>query len=281
MLVKRKIAKKCALTSLLVFVSAPVGIAEAASVRAGFDANSLASNDDGSTGLVPLGFTVDFFGVSRSSAYVNNNGNITFDSTLSTFTPFNLTSTGQEIIAPFFADVHTDPDASAGTVEYGSGTVNGRDAWGATWTDVSHYFSPTTRRNTFQVVLIERFDTGAGNFDIEFNYDQIEWETGDASGGTNGLGGSSARVGYSNGTGSPGTAFELAGSAVNGAFLDSNLSTGLIHNSLNSNVDGRYVFSAREGTIITNPNPIPSPTAALVGVIGIGGMCMRRRRSNA
>ena len=42
--------------------------------------------------------------------------------------------------------------------------------------------------------------------------DRIRWETGDASGGTNGLGGSPARVGFSNGRGQPGTFFELTGS---------------------------------------------------------------------
>ena len=36
---------------------------------------------------------------------------------------------------------------------------------------------------------------------MEFNYDQILWETGSASGGTNGFGGYPARAGYSNGSG--------------------------------------------------------------------------------
>ena len=65
----------------------------------------------------------------------------------------------------------------------------------------------------------------AGNFDIYFNYDRIEWEAGDASGGSNGLGGISARAGYSNGSGS---ALELTGSGVAGSFLDSNTTGGLI-----------------------------------------------------
>ena len=59
-----------------------------------------------------------------------------------------------------------------------------------------------------------------GDFRIVFNYDRILWETGDASSGTNGLGGNSARVGFSDGSGQPGTFFELTGSGQNGALLD-------------------------------------------------------------
>jgi len=252
--------------------------AEAAAVRAGFDSDTLAANDDGSTGLVDLGFTANFFGLSFTQAYVNNNGNITFDVPLSTFTPFDLTSTATQIIAPFFADVDT---SSAGDeVTYGTGTVGSRNAFGVNWLNVDYFASDPshTSRNFFQLILIDRSDTGAGNFDIEFNYDQIEWETGEASGGDDdGLGGDSARVGFSNGTGDPGTFFELPGSAVNGAFLDSNLVSGLIYNSLNSGVDGRYLFTARNGTIVVD---VPEPESlGLLGLAAMGlGWAARRRR---
>ncbi|MBX7236221.1 MAG: VWA domain-containing protein [Caldilineales bacterium] len=112
--------------------------------------------------------------------------------------------------------------------------------------------------NSFQLVLISRNDIGQGDFDIEFNYAQILWETGDASGGNGGLGGASARVGYSNGTRQPGTFYELPGSAVNGAFLDLNSSTGLIHHSRNSAILGRYMFEVRNGVVL--PTHTPSPT---------------------
>jgi hypothetical protein len=252
---------------------------EAAAVRAGFNANTLPANDDGSTGLVNLGFTANFFGLSFTQLYVNNNGNVTFDAALGTFTPFNLTSTARQIIAPFFADVDT---RSAGDpVTYGTGTVGSQNAFGVNWLNVDYFPSSVTHvnRNSFQLILIDRSDTGAGNFDIEFNYDQIEWEAGTASGGNaNGLGGSSARAGFSNGTGNPGTSFELPGSAVNGAFLDTNLVTGLIHNSLNSDVDGRYLFSARNGNVI-----VEMPEPGSVGLLALAAASLawaagRRRR---
>ena len=75
------------------------------------------------------------------------------------------------------------------------------------------------------------------------NYDQVQWETGDLSGGAGGLGGNSARMGYSNGVD---VSFEYPGSGVNGAFLDSSAS-GLAHNSRSSLTNGRYVFQVRSG----------------------------------
>ena len=46
-----------------------------------------------------------------------------------------------------------------------------------------------------------------------------------------------------------GTYFELPGSGVSGAFLDSNRSSGLVYGSLNNSVPGRYLFRVRNGLI--------------------------------
>ena len=53
------------LASLLMalFLLAAVQPANAVAVRPGFNANTLARNDDGSTGLQAIGFAVNFFGV--------------------------------------------------------------------------------------------------------------------------------------------------------------------------------------------------------------------------
>ena len=190
---------------------------------------------------------MNFFGLSFTNLYVNNNGNVTFDSALSTYTPFSLSTTSREIIAPFFADV--DTAAGGSPVTYGTDTVDGHPAFGVDWINVDFFGGESSAsRNSFELVLIDRSDVAAGDFDFEFNYDQIQWEAGTASGGdTNGLGGSSARAGYSNGTN---TSFEITGSAVNGAFLDSNSGMGLIHRSFNSSVPGRFLFHTRGGTVL-------------------------------
>lgn len=264
------------LSSLMV----PAG-AHAAAIVSGFNSNTLAPNDDSSDGPVNFGFTANFFGIEHNQLYVNNNGNITFDSSLSTYTPFDLTSTGRQIIAPFFADVDT---SSAGEpVTYGTGTFGGRDAFGVNWIDVDYYnSSPShTNRNSFQLILVDRSDVAAGDFDFIFNYDQIQWEAGEASDSNpDGLGGDSARVGYSNGTGDAGTFFELAGSAVNGAFLDDGPNA-LISDRLNSDVDGRYVFSARNGSVDNpDPDPVPVPEPGSLALIGLGlaGLGLARRK---
>jgi len=213
--------------------------------RFGFDANTLPGNDDGSTGAVPLGFTANFFGQRFTSAFVNNNGNLTFDQPLAAFTPFDLTTTQRAIVAPFFADVDT---SNGNAVHYGAGTVDGHRAFGATWPKVGCFDNVTSVLNEFQVLLVDRSDVGDGDFDIELNYNQIQWEAGQASGGDNACrGGAAARVGFSKGTAEPGTFFELPGSGVPGAFLDTNRDTGLVHGSRNSTQPGRYVFPVRNG----------------------------------
>ncbi|HWA52940.1 MAG TPA: PKD domain-containing protein [Solirubrobacterales bacterium] len=215
----------------------------------GCQGNVLDPNDDGYTGLVELPFTLDFFGRQHSSLFVNNNGNVTFDSPLSTYTPFDLTSTSREIIAPFFGDVDTRGPGSDATT-YGPTTFSGRPAFCVVWggeNGVGYYEAHTDKLNKLQMLLVDRSDVAPGDFDVVMTYGQVQWETGDASNGIGGLGGASARVGYSNGTGQPGTFFELPGSAVNGALLDSNVATGLVHNSRGSLTPGRYVYEVRNG----------------------------------
>jgi hypothetical protein len=241
-----------------------------------FTGNTLARNDDGSTGLVALGFTANFFGGVNSNLFVNNNGNVTFTSALSTFTPTGLTTSSLKIIAPFWADVDTR-NTAAGVVQYGANTLGGKNVFGVNWINVGYFNQQVNKLNSFQLILTDRSDIAAGDFDIEFNYDQIQWNTGGASGGSNGLGGSPASAGYTDGGAND---FQLAGSLVDGAFLDGG-SNALIGGSLNSNILGQYIFNVRSGAVVNPGNDVPEPeTLALVG-LALAGMAIVRRRKTA
>jgi RHS repeat-associated protein len=209
---------------------------------------------------VTLPFSPDFFGNTYSALYLNNNGDLTFGAALGTFTPYPLSSAGPPIIAPFFADIDT---RTGNTVTFGSGTVDGHTAFGVNWPDVGCYSETTSVTDNFQVLLVDRSDIASGDFDVEFNYGQIQWDTGQASGGgSTCLGGTSARAGYASGSGATGTYFEIPGSGVDGAFLDSNLTTGLISGDFNSTQPGRYIYQFRGGEPVTT-------TGAPSGSVGV------------
>lgn len=255
------------LTALATFFTLLTPGLASAGFRSGFNTNTLAANDDGSTGANALGFTANFFGTNYTNAYVNNNGNLTFTGPLGTFTPFGLTTnTGVPIIAPFFSDVDTR-GAGSGLTKYGTGTVDGFNAFGATWGGVGYYNAGVDKLNSFQAILSDRSDTGAGNFDIEFNYTSIQWDL------------NNARAGYTAGTAAPGSFFELTGSGGGGAFLNGGPNS-LPANSLNSQIAGRYVFNVRNGQVV-GPALVPVPAGLMIGLLGGAGLFGFRRTRRA
>ncbi|MDD3603724.1 MAG: choice-of-anchor Q domain-containing protein, partial [Kiritimatiellae bacterium] len=242
-----------------------MGAYEFSIMRIGFNTNRLEVSDDGYThtgvnqrhsenGYTPssgqvatniaLGFDINYFGQPYAQVYINNNGSLTLDAPYSTFTP-SLLDEFARIIAPFWADVDTrNVPGTNGPVFYGQDIFVGYSAFGVTWRDVGYYNMNSDKSNTFQVVLISRPDIQTGDFDLEFNYSSVQWETGDASGGSGGLGGNSARVGFGDVSGG---GFELPGSGMPGELIDGGAHA-LATNSFGNNIPGRYRFLFRNGS---------------------------------
>lgn len=157
--------------------------------------SKLAANDDSSTLAIPLKFTFNFFGTNYNKAYVNTNGNVTFDHPNSTYTATGFPS-NFDMIAAFWADV--DTRGRSGIVYYKSEATR----FTAIWYRVGYYDRKTDKVNTFKLVITNGADAviGAGN-NVALYYGDMQWTTGDASGGVNGLGGTPATVGLNNGQG--------------------------------------------------------------------------------
>jgi hypothetical protein len=217
---------------------------------AGFGEFSLPANDDGSTGFIDLTSVfgtqgINFFGRYYTGFYLNNNGSVTFNAASSSFTPSAITgSTSNPVIAAYWADIDTRGGAvapspggtSAGTnlLWYDLDSVT--NTFTATWDDVGYYSGQTNKLNAFQL-SIQKINA-AGDFDITFRYENIDWTTGSASGGSNGLGGTPARAGYSAGNGVE--YYELPQSGNQADLL-------ALESASNVGTSGTFVFSVRNG----------------------------------
>ncbi|GCC20590.1 hypothetical protein chiPu_0019153 [Chiloscyllium punctatum] len=173
--------------------------------------------DDGGSPEIPLSITFPFFAMGQRSLHVNNNGVISFNVQVSQFTPeaFPL-SDGRSFIAPFWADVHngikgnvyyresTDPSILQRATKDIRKNFKDQNSFSATWVFIATWYkvtfyggSSTTPVNTFQCVLITDERTSFAMF----NYADIYWTTGTASGGDplTGVGGSAAQAGFNGG----------------------------------------------------------------------------------
>lgn len=167
-------------------------------------------NDNASTIAIPFGFAFTLFGQTYTQAFVNNNGNITFNAPVAQGTPTSLGTPGlPPMIAPFWADVDTriiNPLDVAGVVRVGDTGLPGiAPSFVVTWNRVGRFPQQTDKLNTFQVVLTDSFysplplvpNGGGRHYNVAFLYNDMQWTTGDASGGQSGFGGTGALVGAS------------------------------------------------------------------------------------
>jgi hypothetical protein len=224
-------------------------------------------NDDGFRGPISFGYTLtNFFGNDYTEFYLNNNGNITFGNGLADFTPAGPQGATQPVIAPYFADVDTR-GANSGVVWYNTSIPNETII---TWDHVGYYSAHDDKLATFQLVVRgPNYVIPAGEGQIGFFWNTVGWETGDASNGTNGFGGTPAAVGFGDGNNK---GFVLQGSVSDGI-------SRIVNNEMiwfNINDQG-------------NPDPVPPPINAvpepetyalmLAGFAAVAAITRRRRKA--
>lgn len=156
---------------------------------------AMAPNDDGYTSQIPLPFVFSLYGELYDYVYVNNNGNVTFDYGLYSYTPWGFPIEDSPMLAPFFADVDT---RGAGAVWY---KIESNRVI-VIWDHVGYYGSNYDKLNTFELIFTDGTDPtiGLGNT-VAFSYADMAWTTGDASSGSEGFGGAPATVGNNKGDG--------------------------------------------------------------------------------
>lgn len=218
-------------------------------------------NDDGFSGPIGLGFTLSFFGQDYTQFWANNNGNISFTNGIAAFTPTGPQGASEPIISPFFADVDTRNSASG--VMYLRNDIPNEIV--VTWDGVGYYNSHADLLNSFQLVLRgPDYSIPTGEGAIGFFYKGMQWETGDASDGTDGFGGTPAAVGFGNGSGDGEV---LAGSTEDGI-------SGVVAN--------HYIWFDQNLAPVTPPaTGVPEPASLGMfglGVLLLGGFVALRRR---
>ncbi|XP_062583117.1 sushi, nidogen and EGF-like domain-containing protein 1 [Saccostrea cucullata] len=239
---------------------------------------TMAANDDGSSPNISISTKFPFFNHQHDKLIVSTNGAISFLTPVSQYTPDPFPLGGdRRLITPFWGDLNTrkggnvryrettDPKilerASTEIRAYFPEFYSFYSAWVfiATWDDVAFYGCSSTgclKRNTFQAVLITN---GLHSFTI-FNYANIDWTTGTASGGNadTGLGGKPAQVGFNAGDGK-------VYYVVNGSRTADIVN---IHKMSNVRIPGKFVFRIdsseiggggcnTEGNVIITPSSGP------------------------
>ncbi len=212
-------------------------------------------NDDGSSDLINLPFTFDFYGNQYNSLYINNNGNISFVSPYITFTPNPFPDSSYNMIAPFWADVDT-----RGTYDsLGVSTGDGGSVWYkitptsliVNWNQVGYFSNHTDLVSTFQLIISNGSDSlvsAGGN--VSFCYQDMQWTTGDVSQGVGGFGGVPATVGVNVGNGTDFFQvgqFDQSGTAFDGPI---NLNDGVDF------LDGQEIYFNVAGMSTTNTPPL-------------------------
>lgn len=166
----RSFSRASLIAALAIGVALPV--TADAQLRAGFRGTLVPRGDDNFTGMINVGFNLNVRGETYNAASGCMNGLVSLtgvaDCPFGTSTLSDLSFIFGTVFATNYRDMDSRNTAS-GQLGYGTGTVDGRSAFGFTW-DGIFTFGSTTDRNFMQLLFIQRSDRAAGDFDAEFNF---------------------------------------------------------------------------------------------------------------
>lgn len=206
---------------------------------------------------IDLPFAMDFYDLddgNTDAVYLLEDGRVSFNTDY-VDPEDSLATTDVPQIAVFGAAVDTSDVFGSNQVTWGVSPDEKQVC--ITWAGVKR-LTPAGESddlvNTFQLLLTDRSGVDgrpAGDFDITFNYDKIEWDAAvvDADQPDETI---PAIAGFSNGTGVPNTFLELPGSGVAGALNDEGTNA-LIDGSHNTATAGRYIYEIRNDDFTYTP----------------------------
>ncbi|MEP6834153.1 MAG: nidogen-like domain-containing protein [Gemmatimonas sp.] len=206
-------------------------------------------NDDGFSGPINFGYTLNFFGNNYTQFYANNNGNISFGAGISAFVPTGPTGAASPVISAWFADVDTRGTLS-GVLHIRQDVANETIL---TWDQVGRYNGQDDLLNSFQMIIRgPSYSVPNGEGSIGFFYKKMPWETTSTS--------QTAAVGFGDGSGNSEV---LAGSTVPG---------------LNTVVQDHYIWFDQNLVVVPPTTNAPEPSTYVLMLSGLGAIAVAARR---
>ena len=209
-------------------------------------------NDDGFSGPIDFGYTLNFFGTNYTQFFANNNGNISFGAGISEFVPTGPTGADSPLISPWFADVDTR-GAASGVLHLRQDIANETIL---TWDQVGYYSAHDDKLASFQLIVRgPGYNVPAGEGSIGFFYKSMPWEVTNTS--------TTAAVGFGDGAGNSEV---LAGSNTAG---------------LHQVVQDHYIWFDQNLTPVPPVDAIPEPGTYALMLAGLGLLAAVARRRKA
>ncbi|MFT6898917.1 MAG: hypothetical protein ACJA13_003344 [Paraglaciecola sp.] len=208
-------------------------------------------NDDGFMAL-NLGFNFTLFDNTYTSLFINNNGNVSFNSGISAFVPSGPLGATAPIVSPFFTDVDTRNPAS-GVVHYNLTA----DQLVVTWDNVGWFNQQGSPTDSFQLVLrSDDYTVPDGEGLIGFFYEAMGYD----STNTNTV----AAAGFGD------------GEVGNGSVIQGSLASGL-----NAVLQDKYLWFDANLDVVP-PDDVPEPgilSLLFIGLLGVGLASHKKRNA--